>query len=115
MSSESYKEKSSSTPGRGEVGEETASPSDWAAEGEAGGVVVEVRVEFWLGDLRCSITDLHSWASLECFLQEPFLMIFSRAGIKTWLSRKSASVEAIPPTPQHNWELGMENFKPLVA
>lgn len=37
--------------------------------------------------------------SLACFRQELFLMIFSRAGIRTELSRESASVEAIP----RNW------------
>lgn len=40
--------------------------------------------------------------SLECLRQELFLMIFSRAGIKTELSRESASVEAIP----RNWIRG---------
>lgn len=77
------------TPGR----EDETSASDWAV-GEAGGVV-EVG-GFGLGELRYSITDLHSWASLECLRQEPFLLIFSRAGIRTWFSRESASVEAIP-------------------
>lgn len=106
MSSESDKEKSRSTPGKEEVGEETASPSDGAAEGDAGGVGAG---GFWFGELRCSITDLHSCASIECFLHEPFLMIFSRAGIKTTLSRESTSLEAIPSvthTQLGTWEGG---------
>lgn len=83
MSSELDNERSRRTPGW-----DDASGSD-SVEGEAGAGLC-------LGEVRCSITDLHSAASLECLRHEAFLMILSRAGTRTWFKRESAPEEAIP-------------------
>lgn len=85
--SESERDRSSRTPGWDDV-----SGSDWS-EGDAGG---EAGVGFSLGEVMCSMTDLHSAASLECLRQVAFLMILSREGIRTRVKRESASEEAIP-------------------
>lgn len=53
-------------------------------------------VGFEFEEVRNSVTYLHSWTSLECFLHEPVLMIFSKAGMRILVSRESASGEAIP-------------------
>lgn len=85
MSSESAREGSEGPPSWRTPGE--VSGSDWGEVG-VGGFSGEA--------VRRSRTDLDSWTSLECLRQEPFLMIFSRAGMRTWLRRESASEEAIP-------------------
>lgn len=85
--SESYRERSRRTPGSND-----ASTSDWA-DGDTGG---DAAVGFLLGEVRCSITDLHSVPSLECLRHVAFFAIFSSAGIRTCFKRESASEEAIP-------------------
>lgn len=52
--------------------------------------------------------DLHWWASLECLSQEAFLMIFSKAGVRTTLKRESASEEAIPDLAEQGDQIGVE-------
>lgn len=76
MSSDSARDNSVVPESWRTPGSDEASGSDWLS-GEVG-----VR-----GDLSTEVmrsrTDLDSWTSLECFRQEPFLMIFSRAGIRS--------------------------------
>ncbi|THG21705.1 hypothetical protein TEA_015017 [Camellia sinensis var. sinensis] len=71
-----------------------AEEASWRTPGreeeESGEVGVELE-----GELSLSRTDLHWWTSLECLSQEPFLMILSRAGMRTWFRPESASGEAI--------------------
>lgn len=88
MSSDSVRESSVGPPSCRTPGE--VSGSDCGEVGVKGEGFLSGEV------VRRSRTDLDSWTSLECFRQEPFLMIFSRAGMRTWLRRESASEEAIP-------------------
>ncbi|CAL5382807.1 unnamed protein product [Camellia sinensis] len=96
MNSESAREGSTGPPSWRTPGRDEVSRSDWLLGVVVLSGVVGLNGVDFSGEVRRSRTDLHWWTSLECLRQEPFLMILSRAGVRIWFRRESASEEAIP-------------------